>query len=173
MRGMENRVEVPVEAPGPLPPHAGCASRRDPGSRAGSARARHPARAWVLGVQRSTVSLVIRTLQNAGLITQSRSAITVRDCFGLEDAACECHGIIRRKFERLLPNKDYALLLCRSPRVKGKARCRMHGGALGSRAPKGRRNGSYKHGQFTCEALGERRVLRGLIAASRETLEAL
>jgi hypothetical protein len=47
---------------------------------------------------------VTRTLQNAGLITQSRRAITVRDRSGLEDAACECYGTIRRKFERLLPN---------------------------------------------------------------------
>src|SRR5215207_6426111 len=37
---------------------------------------------------------------------------------------------------------------CRSWRVTGKSRCRMHGGARGSGAPKGSRNGSYKHGGF-------------------------
>src|SRR3954463_6190039 len=41
---------------------------------------------------------------------------------------------------------------CRTWRVTGKSRCRMHGGARGSGAPKGSRNGSYKHGGFTCEA---------------------
>jgi Crp-like helix-turn-helix domain len=58
----------------------------------------------MLGVQRSTVSLVTRALQNAGLITQSRGAITVTDRSGLEDATCECYGTMRRTFERLLPN---------------------------------------------------------------------
>ncbi len=35
---------------------------------------------------------------------------------------------------------------CQSPRVKGKGRCRMHGGAKGSGAPKGKKNGRYEHG---------------------------
>ena len=64
----------------------------------------HEFLAEMLGVQRSTVSLVTRTLQNAGLITQTRGAITVTDRASLEDAACECYGAIRRNFERLLPN---------------------------------------------------------------------
>ncbi len=56
---------------------------------------------------------------------------------------------------------------CRSPAVTGKARCRMHGGAKGSGAPKGERNGSYKHGGFTCEAIAERKQLRELIRLLR------
>ena len=35
-------------------------------------------------------------------------------------------------------------------------RCRMHGGASPG-APTGERNGNYKHGCFTKEALAERR----------------
>jgi hypothetical protein len=31
---------------------------------------------------------------------------------------------------------------CQSPAVAGKTRCRMHGGAAGSGAPKGKRNGN-------------------------------
>src|SRR5918998_2551791 len=50
--------------------------------------------------------------------------------------------------------------LCQSPRVKGKARCRMHGGAKGSGAPKGPGNGQYRHGQFTYDSVEERRKLR-------------
>src|SRR5438128_4755250 len=49
---------------------------------------------------------------------------------------------------------------CQSPPVRGKRRCRMHGGAPGSGAPFGRRNGNYRHGHFTSEAKEERRRLR-------------
>ena len=57
----------------------------------------------MLGVQRSTVSVVTRTLQTAGLIRQSRGGITVIDRAGLEETACECYARIRRIYQRLLP----------------------------------------------------------------------
>ena len=63
----------------------------------------HEFLAEMLGVQRSTVSIITRMLQTAGLISQSRGVITVVDRAGLEEAACECYGIIRRHFSRLLP----------------------------------------------------------------------
>jgi CRP-like cAMP-binding protein len=63
----------------------------------------HEVLAQTLGVHRSTVSIVARTLQRAGLITQSRGVITVADRAGLEEAACECYRIIRGHFSRLLP----------------------------------------------------------------------
>ena len=44
---------------------------------------------------------------------------------------------------------------CRSPSVRGKQRCRMHGGAKGSGAPKGNKN-ALKHGTYTREALEQR-----------------
>ena len=59
-----------------------------------------------------------------------------------------------------------------APAVKGKRRCRMHGGAEGSGAPKGNKN-ALKHGLYTREALEERRQLRQLIKASREMLKDL
>jgi hypothetical protein len=37
---------------------------------------------------------------------------------------------------------------CQSPPVTGKSRCRMHGGAEGSGAPPGSRNGAYRHGML-------------------------
>jgi CRP-like cAMP-binding protein len=58
----------------------------------------------MLGVQRSTVSVVTRTLHTAGLIQQSRGGITVIDRLGLEETACECYGRIRRLYQRLLPS---------------------------------------------------------------------
>jgi CRP-like cAMP-binding protein len=63
----------------------------------------HEFLAEMLAVQRSTVSIVIRTLQTAGLIRQGRGSITVTDRAGLEEVSCECYGKIRRIYERLLP----------------------------------------------------------------------
>jgi CRP-like cAMP-binding protein len=63
----------------------------------------HEFLAEMLGVQRSTVSAITRNFQTAGLITQGRGVITIIDRAGLEEAACECYGTIRRSFERLLP----------------------------------------------------------------------
>jgi CRP-like cAMP-binding protein len=64
----------------------------------------HELLAEMLGVQRSTVSIITRTLQTAGLIRQGRGVITVTDRAGLERGACECYSKIRRNFERLLPH---------------------------------------------------------------------
>lgn len=57
---------------------------------------------------------------------------------------------------------------CLSPAVSGKARCRMHGGAKGSGAPKGSQNGRYRHGMRTQEALAEWRRVREIVAEWRE-----
>jgi uncharacterized protein YjcR len=55
---------------------------------------------------------------------------------------------------------------CMSPAVHGKKRCRMHGGAAGSGAPRGNKN-ALKHGLYTREAIEERRQLRALMRQSR------
>ena len=62
----------------------------------------HEFLAEMLGVQRSSVSVVTRTLQTAGLIRQSRGSITVTDRAGLEETTCECYGKIRGVYQRLL-----------------------------------------------------------------------
>jgi CRP-like cAMP-binding protein len=64
----------------------------------------HEFLADMLGVQRSTVSSITRSLQQAGFIRQGRGVITVTDRTGLEGASCECYGTVRRSFERLLPH---------------------------------------------------------------------
>jgi CRP-like cAMP-binding protein len=64
----------------------------------------HEFLAEMLGVQRSSVSVVTRTLQTAGLVQQSRGGIRVIDRAGLEETACECYGKIRRIYQRLLPS---------------------------------------------------------------------
>ncbi|WP_367275162.1 HGGxSTG domain-containing protein [uncultured Erythrobacter sp.] len=50
---------------------------------------------------------------------------------------------------------------CGSPAVRGKTVCRMHGAFAG--APKGRRNGSFKHGGHTKEARALRDDARRLL----------
>lgn len=56
----------------------------------------------MLGVQRSSVTLVARKLQEAGLINYRRGRIHVLDVEGLQDACCECYAAINRHFHRLI-----------------------------------------------------------------------
>jgi uncharacterized protein YjcR len=58
---------------------------------------------------------------------------------------------------------------CNSPSVHGKRRCRMHGGALGSGAPRGNKN-ALKHGRYTREAIAERQRIRELVRHARKLL---
>ena len=59
---------------------------------------------------------------------------------------------------------------CRSPAVHGKKRCRMHGGAQGSGAPRANQN-ARKHGLFTGDAIAERRQIQALLGEARKLLE--
>ena len=59
---------------------------------------------------------------------------------------------------------------CRSPAVKGKRRCRMHGGARGSGAPKGNQN-AWKHGAYTKEVIQQRGEMRELIKEAQKLLK--
>ena len=61
---------------------------------------------------------------------------------------------------------------CRSPAVRGKKRCRMHGGAQGSGAPKGNQN-ALKHGGYTKEARGHRARLRAYLREAKKLLKDL
>ena len=54
--------------------------------------------AGLLGVQRTTVNAVARTLQDQGLIAYRRGAIQVLDRPGLADAACECYAAVEDHF---------------------------------------------------------------------------
>jgi hypothetical protein len=58
---------------------------------------------------------------------------------------------------------------CRSPAVRGKRRCRMHGGAPGSGAPKGNQN-ARRQGLFTGSAIAERKQVQALLGEARELL---
>lgn len=59
---------------------------------------------------------------------------------------------------------------CQAPAVAGKARCRMHGGASGSGAPKGNQN-ALKHGMYTRENLEFHKHMRELLREGKEMIE--
>jgi uncharacterized protein YjcR len=58
---------------------------------------------------------------------------------------------------------------CRSPSVNGKRRCRLHGGAPGSGAPRGNKN-AFKHGGYSREVLAEREQIRELPRQTRKVM---
>jgi hypothetical protein len=62
---------------------------------------------------------------------------------------------------------------CQSPAVNGRRRCRMHGGAPGSGGPKGARDGNYKRGFYTVEAIAYRRWLRQQVRQVKALTKAL
>jgi CRP-like cAMP-binding protein len=55
----------------------------------------------MVGAPRTTVTLVVGVLQRAGLIESSRNHIVILSRKGLEDAACECYGVISAEYARL------------------------------------------------------------------------
>ena len=61
--------------------------------------------AEMLGVQRSSVSLVANTLQHAGLINYNRGTIQITNLKGLREASCECYGTVKSHYDRLLSNR--------------------------------------------------------------------
>ncbi len=56
----------------------------------------------MLCVYRPTVSVAVRALQRAGIIRLARGRITVLDREGLEDSACDCYEIVRRRAAQLM-----------------------------------------------------------------------
>ena len=58
--------------------------------------------AMMLGVQRTGVSIAAGALQRSGLIRYSRGIVTILDRRGLQQHACECYGLSKREFDRLL-----------------------------------------------------------------------
>ena len=59
----------------------------------------------MLGVRREGVTMGARKLQKSGLIRYSRGRITILDRAGLEKSTCECYAVVRREYDRLLPDR--------------------------------------------------------------------
>ncbi len=58
--------------------------------------------AQMLGVRRTSVSIVANTLQQAGLIRYKRGNIRVLDLDALQESACECYWTVRSLSDRLI-----------------------------------------------------------------------
>jgi CRP-like cAMP-binding protein len=59
----------------------------------------------MLGVRREGVTEGALKLQKLGLIRYSRGHITVLDRPGLEGRTCECYAVVKREYDRLLPDQ--------------------------------------------------------------------
>jgi CRP-like cAMP-binding protein len=55
----------------------------------------------MLGVRRTSVTLVAGTLQQAGLLKHRRGHVHLLDVEGLKSSACECYETVRGHYERL------------------------------------------------------------------------
>jgi CRP-like cAMP-binding protein len=62
----------------------------------------HEFLAQMLGVRRASVTEVLRPLQDEGLIRASRGKVVILDSKRLAEASCECYGVIRHEYQRLL-----------------------------------------------------------------------
>ena len=58
----------------------------------------------MLGVRREGVTEAALKLQAAGLIQYARGHITVLDRPGLERRTCECYAVVKKEYDRLLPD---------------------------------------------------------------------
>ena len=58
--------------------------------------------AVMLGVRRASVHAVVRMLRERDLIRYSRRRVRLVDRAGVEARACECYGVVRAHFHRLL-----------------------------------------------------------------------
>jgi CRP-like cAMP-binding protein len=60
----------------------------------------------MLGVRREGVTEAALKLQDAGVIQYARGRITVLDRPGLEKLTCECYGVVKQEYDRLLPARQ-------------------------------------------------------------------
>jgi CRP-like cAMP-binding protein len=62
----------------------------------------HEFLATILGVRRAGVTVAAGALQRAGLIRYTRGTIRIIDRRSLENRSCECYGVSKIEFDRLL-----------------------------------------------------------------------
>lgn len=59
----------------------------------------------MLGVRREGVTEAALKLQKLGLISYARGRILVLDRAGLEARTCECYAVVKKEYDRLLPDR--------------------------------------------------------------------
>jgi CRP-like cAMP-binding protein len=63
--------------------------------------------AQMLGVRRTTVTLLAQELQKRGAVKYSRGKMTILNRKMLEDSACECYGVMQRQRLALNPGVNW------------------------------------------------------------------
>jgi Crp-like helix-turn-helix domain len=59
----------------------------------------------MLGVRREGVTEAALKSRTVGLIRYARDHISVLDRKGLEQRTCECYEVVKKEYDRLLPDK--------------------------------------------------------------------
>jgi CRP-like cAMP-binding protein len=62
--------------------------------------------AQMIGVRRTSVSLVAGELQEAGLLTYRRGQVRIEDVAKLKASSCECYGAVKMHYQKLFPDQD-------------------------------------------------------------------
>jgi len=62
--------------------------------------------AQMLGVRREGVTEAAHRLQEAGLIGYARGHVRILDRAGLLRRSCECYDVVRKEYDRLLPDRE-------------------------------------------------------------------
>jgi CRP-like cAMP-binding protein len=62
----------------------------------------HEFLARILGANRTSVTLAAQSLQNRGLISYRRGLMQILDRAGMENASCECYGIVKQRFDAFI-----------------------------------------------------------------------
>ncbi|MBV9973721.1 MAG: Crp/Fnr family transcriptional regulator [Candidatus Eremiobacteraeota bacterium] len=76
----------------------------------------------MLGVNRPAVTLAIRTLREAGLITRRRGMISIENRPLLEKASCECYDVVAAELDEALPqHASWAMLVDAKERAPASA----------------------------------------------------
>lgn len=58
--------------------------------------------AEMMGVRRTSVTVVAHSLQQAGVIRTTRGKIEITDLEGLQNTACECYAVVKKQQQELL-----------------------------------------------------------------------
>ena len=65
--------------------------------------------AHMLGTRRASVTVAAGMLQTAGLITYQRGHVNIVDRAGLEDASCECYGMMQQQSRKWRSDPSYRI----------------------------------------------------------------
>jgi hypothetical protein len=93
----------------------------------------------MLGVRREGVTECALKLQQAGIIRYARGHITVLDRAALEKCTCECYAVVKKEYDRLLPNTEAHRITGRSSleyyrKQKGSYESQLGNGIEGDRS---------------------------------------